>query len=186
MKVICLGDSNTYGYDPRSFWGEPIERPWPRILQDEYGIEAVNFGENGREIPHSAYVMEYLIKRIRKEQPADVLIILLGSNDILNCPIRGAEKVANRLDGFLGMLKERTRDLPVLLLAPPAMPGLEPYIDETCKAVPGIYEAAAKKYQMAYADCETWGIETGFDRVHFTEAGHVRFAEMLVRVLRTK
>ena len=31
MKVICFGDSNTYGYDPRSFLGDrygPTDR-WP-------------------------------------------------------------------------------------------------------------------------------------------------------------
>lgn len=22
MKILCIGDSNTYGYDPRSFFGD--------------------------------------------------------------------------------------------------------------------------------------------------------------------
>lgn len=185
MKVICLGDSNTYGYDPRSFWGEPLDRPWPKILQEEYEIETVNFGENGREIPHSNYVMEYLLKRIKQECPADLLIILLGSNDILNTPLRGPEKIKKRLDEYLGFLTKRTRNLPILLLAPPAMKGLEPYIDATSEEIPAIYEELAKKYQLAFADCEKWGIETAFDRVHFTQSGHVRFAEYIVRTIQT-
>ena len=28
MKVICPGDSNTYGYDPRSWLGAWVSGPW--------------------------------------------------------------------------------------------------------------------------------------------------------------
>ena len=29
MKVICYGDSNTYGYDPRDPLGGRYDMPWP-------------------------------------------------------------------------------------------------------------------------------------------------------------
>lgn len=53
MKVTCFGDSNTYGYDPRSFLGgryDPDHR-WVDILAAETGWTVYNMGQNGREIP---------------------------------------------------------------------------------------------------------------------------------------
>ena len=53
MKILCFGDSNTYGYDPRSYFGGqyPTEHRWVDILAQKLHCKAVNAGENGREIP---------------------------------------------------------------------------------------------------------------------------------------
>ena len=32
MTVVCYGDSNTWGYDPRGFLGDRYDRPWPEYL----------------------------------------------------------------------------------------------------------------------------------------------------------
>ena len=52
ISVLCFGDSNTYGYDPRSFFGGrfPEEERWVNILGEKLCCETVNAGENGKEI----------------------------------------------------------------------------------------------------------------------------------------
>ena len=59
--MLCFGDSNTYGYDPRSYLGSryPTEERWTGILKGR-GWEILNCGENGREIPHRASELEAL------------------------------------------------------------------------------------------------------------------------------
>lgn len=55
INVICFGDSNTYGYDPRSYLGGrygPDSR-WVDILAEKTGWTICNMGQNGREIPTS-------------------------------------------------------------------------------------------------------------------------------------
>ena len=56
MKVICFGDSNTYGYDPRGYLGGRYEADcrWVDILATETGWTVSNLGQNGREIPSAA------------------------------------------------------------------------------------------------------------------------------------
>lgn len=53
MRIFCFGDSNTYGYDARSYLGErlPAGERWPEILGEQYGWEIQNEGMNGRKIP---------------------------------------------------------------------------------------------------------------------------------------
>ena len=92
MKAICFGDSNTYGYDPRSWLGgryDPDSR-WVDILAAETGWTVCNMGRNGREIPTSPPAF-----------PADTdyLMVMLGTNDLLQgCP---PQEAAAKLGRFL-------------------------------------------------------------------------------------
>lgn len=53
-RIICIGDSNTYGYDPAAFGGAryPDGVRWTSRLGSAWDIQ--NLGENGREIPSSS------------------------------------------------------------------------------------------------------------------------------------
>lgn len=57
MKDICFGDSNTYGYDPRSWLGGRYDADicWVNILAAKTGWTIRNMGENGREINCGGY-----------------------------------------------------------------------------------------------------------------------------------
>ena len=76
MKGICFGDSNTYGYDPRSYFGGhyPKESRWVDLLATRTGWDLCNQGQNGRTIPQTKVFF-----------PADIdlLIVMLGTNDLL-------------------------------------------------------------------------------------------------------
>ena len=53
MKILCFGDSNTYGYDPRSYFGGqyPAQNRWVDLLARNWTARPLARGENGREIP---------------------------------------------------------------------------------------------------------------------------------------
>ena len=53
-RLLCYGDYNTYGYDPRSYLGRryPESVHWTALLK-RYGWQVCNRGENGRAIPSS-------------------------------------------------------------------------------------------------------------------------------------
>ena len=56
MRLVCFGDSNTRGYDPRSYLGSLYDREnrWVDILGDSTGCDVLNWGDNGREVPKTA------------------------------------------------------------------------------------------------------------------------------------
>ena len=50
-KIICYGDSNTYGACGFVGGRHAADSRWTGILHDSGLYEVVNLGENGREIP---------------------------------------------------------------------------------------------------------------------------------------
>ena len=46
MKILCFGDSNTYGYDPRSYFGGqyPAQNRWVDLLAQKLDCKAVRRG----------------------------------------------------------------------------------------------------------------------------------------------
>lgn len=176
MKVICYGDSNTYGYDPRSYFGERYDADcrWVDILAAKTGWNIVNAGMNGREIPRSAvFVLEHI----------DLLIVMLGTNDLLQG--RSVEKVTEQMEAFLtGLTMERDK---LLLIAPPPMrPGewvTEQKLIDASVQLAETYRELAERFGVRFADAGKWNIPMAYDGVHFTEEGHKQFASKLYEAL---
>ena len=84
-QIVCIGDSNTWGYDPRGFGGGryPADVRWTALLEAGGRWEITNLGENGREIPHSAFALRLLARQLDAARPFDGVCVLLGSNDLL-------------------------------------------------------------------------------------------------------
>ena len=96
MKVLCIGDSNTYGYDPRSYFGSryPAEVRWTGRLE---GHEVINCGMNGLAVPYDS---RPFAEMIRAKAP-DLAVVMLGSNDLLDHAARrvGTGESAHRRIG---------------------------------------------------------------------------------------
>lgn len=179
MRLVCFGDSNTYGYDPRSFFGGryPAECRWTDLLAERTGLEVMNLGQNGREIPLGAGSLTGLLRQ------DDLLVVMLGDNDLLCHPRITAGDVAVRMEGFLKTLPSCR----VLLVAPPPM-ALGEWVTEKrllseYAALAGEYEALARRLGIGFANAGQWGVELTFDGVHFTEDGHRAFAKGIQEVL---
>lgn len=172
MKVICFGDSNTFGYDPRSYLGGRYDENsrWVDILALKTGWDIRNNGMSGREIPSRETVFP---------KSTDLLIIMLGTNDLLQG--NSVAKVAARMERFLSALPFEKRKL--LLVAPPPMIFgewvQEQALIDASIALADHYCALAKKLGIQFADAGDWEIPMACDGVHFTEDGHKRFAQKL-------
>ena len=179
MKVICFGDSNTYGYDPRSWFGGRYDggSRWVDILREKTGWDLVNQGQNGREIPTR-----------RTSFPAfpedmDLLIVMLGINDLLQG--LDAEKASVRMEDFLSGL-DIAREKILLIAPPPAVPGewvQDAKTVEQSQLLAQRYKHVAERLGVMFADAGGWGVSMAYDGVHFTEEGHKAFAEGIYNYL---
>lgn len=176
MNIVCFGDSNTFGYDPRGFFGGCYDHPWPCALSDLSGWKVRNLGENGRQIP---------LRPVNFAETTDLLIIMLGTNDLLQgCPAKAA---AARMEAFLKSLDMDTAK--ILVIAPPAMkPGAwvssQGLIDASME-LQEEYHRLCMSLGIRFVNSGPWNIPLAYDGVHFTEEGHALFAEMLYASIRT-
>ena len=96
MKIVCFGDSNTFGYDARALLDDryPPEYRWVDILKKRSGWNVINQGLNGREIPPCS---------VNVAADTDLLIIMLGTNDLLQG--NDSSTVAKKMERFLCSLQ---------------------------------------------------------------------------------
>ena len=177
MNIICFGDSNTYGYDPRGYFGGRLDADsrWVDILAAETGWTVCNMGQNGREIP-----------TVAPSFPADtnLLIVMLGTNDLLQG--RSPEQAADRLERFLSSLSlDRSKIL--LISPPPVVLGTwvpsQRLIDDS-HTFAQLCQALTEQLGTRFADAVKWDIPLAYDGVHFTEQGHRAFAAGLLEELK--
>lgn len=179
-RILCYGDSNTYGYDPRSYLGGryPESVRWTALLSAA-DWEIINEGENGRTIPRLKAEIEAVIQSVCRSE-ADALVIMLGSNDLLQQSRPSAEICAEWMANFLSILLSKTSEhLQVLLIAPPMGVGAwvsKPRTLSETRRLAEHYETIARQLGIGFADAGTWGIELAYDGVHFSVEGHQAFA----------
>ena len=186
MKILCFGDSNTYGYDPRSFFGGryPAQHRWVDLLGERLGCTVLNAGENGREIPSREVELLRFDRMLADQAPVDLLVVMLGGNDLLQG--NSVEAVVRRMEQFLERI-DLDRDK-VLLIAPPPMERgdwvpTQALIDATVE-LNREYKSLFRRLGVRFADAGEWGVALTFDGVHFTEEGHAAFSEGLYKLLR--
>lgn len=184
MRILCFGDSNTYGFDPRSYLGDryPAEDRWTDILAKKTPWEVINAGANGREIPRNPYALRLL----SQHAPVDVFLVMLGTNDLLQGA--SASEAAGRMEAFLNPLLPHCKT--ILLVAPPPMKR-GAWVPTDALAVESLqlaeaYQALAQKLGIPFADTHGWNIELAFDGVHFTGEGHHTFASQLINYFNNK
>ena len=71
MKLLCFGDSNTYGYDPRSFLDNhyPADVRWTDTLARDTGWTVLNMGETVGRSPAVLQKPPTLQKRFPGKSP---------------------------------------------------------------------------------------------------------------------
>ena len=182
VRILCFGDSNTYGYDPRGFFGDRYAAGdrWVDLLTMHTGHDCINAGANGREIPRNPYALRLLTE----QQEVDIFLVMLGTNDLLQSA--SAQDAATRMNAFLNPLLPHCKQ--ILLVAPPPMKrGAWVPTDELVSEsihLAAEYKLLAEKLKITFVDTRHWNVELTFDGVHFTEAGHHAFAENLRKELR--
>ena len=182
VRILCFGDSNTYGYDPRGFFGDRYgaEDRWVDLLAKQAGWEVINLGANGREIPRNPDALHLLTEHA----PGDILLVMLGTNELLQGA--SAKEAATRMEAFLNQLLAHCMRI-VLVTPPPMKRGAWVPTDELANESVHLaeeYLLLAEKLNISFLDTRRWNIELTFDGVHFTEAGHHAFAENLRKELR--
>ena len=190
--IVCFGDSNTFGYDPRSWFPGryPQEvRFTGRLL--EKGFHVINEGQNGRGIPVTSFERKVCEELCKSQLDGGILFLMLGTNDLLMQDLPSAEMVSLRMADFLDWLLKQDAFAGIghrlLLAAPPEVKegswvnGPE-WIRES-KKMGRLYRELARERGLSFFCPDSTRLTLLSDGVHFTEGDHKEFAEMLAEKL---
>ncbi|MDO6684892.1 MULTISPECIES: GDSL-type esterase/lipase family protein [unclassified Agarivorans] len=196
-KVLCFGDSNTWGYSPTTGQRMPADSRWPRVMASLLGeaYQIIEAGQPGRTTyPNSpdfglSRGIEALLQEASKHQP-EWLLLMLGTNDLYPAFHLSAEQISNNLEQMIVELGQHCvsqgiTSPQVLLLAPPA-------IDETghfgqhftgsqakSQQLAGLLEAKVNKLSCAFFDVNSIINLNQQDGVHLSPEQHKQLAETL-------
>lgn len=193
FRILCFGDSNTYGFDPRMGAPEqlPREKRWTGILDGMPCYEIINRGQNGREIPHTQSACASLEYTLERHADADVLVIMLGTNDLGGMWLPSAERVGKRMrdlfENVPALARFRTGDKKTILLSPPLLnlaDDRDGILLEASSGLAAVYRSIAEEYGLCFADTARWRIHMTYDEIHFSPAGHAAFAREMDALLR--
>lgn len=131
-NVLCYGDSNTHGYDGVTGGRFPWGVRWTSLVQEalkEEQVRIIEEGQNGRTtvwddpIEGMKSGLKYLIPCLESHSPLDVVVLMLGTNDIKQRFSLSASDVAAGAETLVKTIKmyfrENREPVPEILLVSP-------------------------------------------------------------------
>lgn len=155
-----------------------------RALNDKYQI--IEEGQNGRLLPSIPRDTGFLASITGSLLPGDTMFIMLGTNDVLLTDHPDADYAVKKMEDLLDWLLTNKSEVRPVVIGPVPISGafedMQIYHDESVRMNMG-FEAACKERNIDYQDATDWGISMGFDGVHFSEEGCMRFAEKMLEII---
>ncbi len=206
--VLCYGDSNTFGYVPETGMRYPKDVRYPGRLQMLLGEEytVIEEGCNGRTTIHDDPIdgwkngLDYLRPCLNSHKPVDVVILMLGSNDLKATFHLTAEEIADGAAVLVDVIRTFTEEkqgfIPKIILVSPPQIGsgiksspfygafYEEAIEES-KKFPKYYKAVAEKYGCVFLNAAEYVYPSEVDSLHLTQEGHRILAEELQKLVHT-
>jgi len=212
MKTImCYGDSNTWGYNPKTGSRFDHKTRWPMVMKNILNKDAPNDdpewwvveeGQNGRTSCREDPVegdrngLRQLIPILESHKPIDIIAVMLGTNDLklrFN-PVpydiaRGVQelvKVIQKSDtGPNGSPPK------VLMICPPAIVESVTFKQifgdtvnvKLSKKLPPLYRALAFECGAVFLDAGKYIVSSPADGIHFEAKEHRKLAEAVAKAV---
>ncbi len=194
--ILCFGDSNTWGYNPKTRERYPSASRWPIVLAQQLGpaYEIIAEGQPGRTtvwpdpIEGIKCGKDYLIPCLQSHAPLDLVILLLGTNDLKARFALTATDISLGVQTLLEIILASAPHPPdVLLIAPPrvlefpgsweAMRGAQ----EKSERLPVLYQQVAEKKGCHFLDANTIISSSLIDGFHWDEDSQINLGKAISR-----
>lgn len=197
-RIVCYGDSNTWGYDPEA--QNRMDTRWTRVLGTALGsgYEIIEEGLGGRTtvwddpIEGAKNGKTYLAPCLDSHGPFDLIILMLGTNDLKKRFSLPASDIAQGAGVLVRLVQSsnsgRNYKAPeVLLLAPPpttrltALAEMFEGAEEKSRKFAHYFAQIAGETGCHFLDTSSIIVSSPIDGIHFETAEHKKLGEALAK-----
>ena len=198
MNILCFGDSNTYGYKPDGTGRFDENTRWTQILQKKLGsgYRIIEEGLCGRttvfqdELREGRRGLDLIGVTVEMQNPLDLMILMLGTNDCKTRYGASAAVIARGLDQVIRKArKSSSRPFDILVVSPIHLgkgvgePDFDPEFNDSSEAVSrnlaAEYRKVALQNHADFLNAADFASPSATDREHLNEAGHAALAEAI-------
>lgn len=201
-RILCFGDSNTYGYKPdKSGRFDETVRWTGKISQrlgDDYRV--IEEGLCGRttifedELRTGRRGIDLVGTLVETHNPIDIFVVMLGTNDCKTRYKASAGIIAKGLERLIEEAEIKSSNKMKILVISPILlgkgvgeEGYDTEFDEHSELVStqlaAEYEKFAKEKGYYYLDASRYAASSPIDREHLDSEGHARLAEAVYNKL---
>lgn len=199
MKVVCFGDSNTWGYNPVDGTRYDERTRWPKLIEQYGDYEVIEEGLNGRTISFEDPLnpnrcgQKILRMVLETHKPFDVLVIMLGTNDMIEMHHCDSMSIATGIRNLIHITKNPFlwEDYPmpeILVVAPllfhPCMENVPDMITyygtdsfQKARELPNYMKDFCDQYGCHFMNAADYADASSIDGVHLDEEGHAALAK---------
>lgn len=200
-KVLCFGDSNTYGYNPETGGRFSEKERWCGILKilAKNSFDIIEAGCNNR----TAFSLNDSIdccgfKSIKKYLKNNLYMIILqiGINDLQTGYNNSIADFKEKFENFIEEIRKNCTDTEIMLIVPSVIKdnilnsnfsfAFDSSSIEKSKFLPGIYKDISRKYNYELVDLNKIAEVSEIDGLHYTKTGHKKIAEHIYKILSDK
>lgn len=197
-RILCYGDSNTWGYTPGTGARYAPDVRWTGVAQKALGENylLLEEGLNSRTTVYENRVSpyrngaDYLFPCLMSQKPLDLVVLMLGTNDLRWTNAHGAADGARLLCKHIRLAQHLEESSPVfpngpriLLIAPPKAHQILASQDcpekvfhyyEESRHFGRLYEAVARELGLAFLNAADFTQPSPIDGVHLDTESHRR------------
>ena len=177
MKIVGLGDSNTWGYPFGPHYS------WLHHVGNELSCQVINRGVNGECFPD----MRWRLQEVINDQP-DIVIVMGGVNDVFDWPT--VQQVGEELTVIVDELQQKTSAQIIIGLPIPLGYPAEEMLLQECREWMRNFAKTRNleviDFYSALVDPKTGGILPDYnaDEVHPNREGFMKMGELAVSRLK--
>lgn len=198
-KILCYGDSNTFGFNPTDYSRYDENTRWTGVLQSNLGdkYKVINEGANNRNgfVPnpqgdfYSAQI--HYPELISNSENIDIIILAIGTNDLQFSYNANSNNFEQGLENLILISKKKTDNIiiiPPVILSENILNGFfKIQFDKTSilksQTIGEIYYKLAKIHNCRIFDINEFAKPSETDGLHYSKESHKLIADKLTKFI---
>ena len=198
-KILCFGDSNTYGYIPNNGARYDKNTRWTGVLSllSHGKFEIIEDGCNNRtafaENPAGKIFTGYEILPELLTDDFDVVVLAIGINDTQFLYNLSSIEIASGVEKLINIVKVKSPQAKILLVAPSILTDdvlngnfaclFDRTSIEKSRQLPLLYQKIAEKQNIEFLDLNSVAKTSSLDGLHYAPEQHLKIAQAIFTIL---